>query len=145
MTEYQDDYLNPSTSLAVFSWRCCCILLLFSSSTPRYLGLISRTFDRSIELWAVDRPFTALLISAAGALLELLHCASTTRPVRDDGVGQKCTAPLGWLTWVSGLYPRTASLAALETPLPSVFQISSPLFAAETDGNTDLQYYVYTC
>lgn len=63
-----------------------------SPSTLRYLGLISRTSNPSIELWAVDRAFPALLISAAGALLELLHCASTIRPVRNDGVGQKCTA-----------------------------------------------------
>ena len=86
-SEYQGDYLNPSASLAVFSLQCSFIHPLFSSDPTLcdpHLPNVS----------PVDRPFPALLISAAGALLELLQCASTPRPVQNDSVDKKCTALL---------------------------------------------------
>ena len=56
LTEYQEDYLNPSTSLAVSSIELSFIHPLFSSD-PRYVALTSRTSPPSIEVWAVSRSF----------------------------------------------------------------------------------------
>ena len=52
---------------------------------------LSKPFDipRCFLMWMLlDRAFPALPNSVASALLELLHCASTTRPVQNDGVSK---------------------------------------------------------
>ena len=93
MTEYQDDYLNPSASLAVFSLQCSCVLPLFSLDLtlpgphfPVYLTRRSR-FGPLIE---VSRPpdFSSQRPTRAAAL-RLHH-----KTIQNDGVGKKCTAPL---------------------------------------------------
>lgn len=92
-----DDYLNPSTSLAVF------ILPPLFIAQQRAHG---PCLDPA--LWVSRLPSTSpidrdpgwesrLSVSttpAARGIVQLLHCASTTRPVQNDGVGEQCTAPL---------------------------------------------------
>lgn len=60
LTEYQNDYLNPSISLAVFSSHLPLnnkLLESSSSQSPRFICLISCRIRSSIEIWAKDRRF----------------------------------------------------------------------------------------